>query len=262
MNFRKLKQNKIHQMKKTFLPLGFIALLYLSSCDTLQSIAQSTADVLTESSTGSSTYTPSSLDMSNGLKSALEVGIGNGSNRLAQTNGYFGNALLKIIMPPEAEQVEKTLRDIGMGKLVDDAILSFNRGAEKAATKAAPIFINSIKQMSFNDAKNILLSSDKTSATAFLKKTSTNALTAAFTPVIDQSLKSVDATKYWSDVINTYNQIPLVKKVNPDLTSYVTERALEGLFKMIEKEEIKIRDNISARTTDILQKVFGWADKQ
>lgn len=249
-------------MKKIFLPLGFATLLFLSSCDTLQSIAQSTADVLTESSTGSSTYTPSSLDMSNGLKSALEVGIGNGANRLAQTNGYFGNALLKIIMPPEAEQVEKTLRDIGMGKLVDDAILSFNRGAEKAATKAAPIFINSIKQMSFNDAKNILLSNDKTSATAFLKKTSTNALTAAFTPVIDQSLKSVNATKYWGDVINTYNQIPLVKKVNPDLTSYVTEKALEGLFKMVEKEEIKIRDNISARTTDILQKVFGWADKQ
>ena len=142
-----------------------------SSCDTLNSIAQSASTVLNDSSS-SSTYTPSSLDMSNGLKSALEVGIVNGSNNLAQTNGYFGNALLKIVMPLEAKQVETTLRDLGMGKLVDDAILSFNRGAEKAAKEAAPIFINSIKQMTFADAKNILLSGDKTSATAFLKKTS------------------------------------------------------------------------------------------
>lgn len=232
-----------------------------SSCDTLNSIAQSASTVLNDSSS-SSTYTPSSLDMSNGLKSALEVGIVNGSNNLAQTNGYFGNALLKIVMPLEAKQVETTLRDLGMGKLVDDAILSFNRGAEKAAKEAAPIFINSIKQMTFADAKNILLSGDKTSATAFLKKTSYASLQQVFTPIIDNSLKSVNATKYWGDVINNYNKLPAVKKVNPDLTAYVTEQALNGLFKMVEKEEIKIRDNINARTTDIMQKVFGWADKQ
>ncbi|MGB0886282.1 MAG: DUF4197 domain-containing protein [Chitinophagales bacterium] len=248
-------------MKKIILPFLFAGSLIMSSCDTLQSVAQTAAEVLTESS-GSSTYTPSSLDMSNGLKSALNVGITNGADRLSQTNGYFGNALLKIVMPPEAQQVEKTLRDIGAGKLVDDAILSFNRGAEKAAKEAAPIFINSIKQMSFNDAKEILLSNNKTSATAFLKRTSYTSLEGVFTPVINNSLKSVNATKYWGDVINTYNQIPLVKKVNPDLTAYVTEQALNGLFKMVEKEEIKIRENLSARTTDILQKVFGWADKQ
>lgn len=248
-------------MKKTLLSALIASSLLFSSCDTLQSVAQTAAGVLTESA-GSSTYTPSSLDMSNGLKSALNVGITNGANRLSQTNGYFGNELLRIVMPPEAQQVEKTLRDLGMNKLVDDAILSFNRGAEEAAKQAAPIFINSIKQMSFTDAKNILLSSDKTSATAFLKRTSYTSLQGVFTPVIDKSLKSVNATKYWGDVINTYNQIPLIKKVNPDLTSYVTEQALTGLFKMVEKEEIKIRENLSARTTDILQKVFGWADKQ
>lgn len=248
-------------MKKILLPILFTTSLFLSSCDTLQSVAQTAADVLTES-TGSSTYTPSSLDMSNGLKDALNVGISAGANRLSQQNGYFGNALLKIVMPPEAQQVEKTLRDLGMGKLVDDAILSFNRGAETAAKEAAPIFMNSIKQMTFTDAKNILLSNDKTSATAFLKKTSYASLQNVFTPVIDKSLKSVNATKYWGDVINTYNQVPLVKKVNPDLTAYVTEQALNGLFKMVEKEEIKIRENISARSTDLLQKVFGWADKQ
>lgn len=249
-------------MKKSILSALIASSLLFSSCDTLQSVAQTAAGVLTETSSGSSTYTPSSLDMSEGLKSALNVGITNGANRLSQTDGYFGNALLKIVMPPEAQQVETTLRDLGMGKLVDDAILSFNRGAEEAAKEAAPIFMNSIKQMSFTDAKDILLSGDKTSATAFLKRTSYTSLENVFTPVIDKSLSSVNATKYWGDVINTYNQIPLIKKVNPDLTSYVTEQALNGLFKMVEKEEIKIREDLSARTTDILQKVFGWADNQ
>ena len=117
-------------MKKILLTLVVTSLL-LSSCDTLNSIAQSTVDVLNDSNTGSSTYTPSNLDMGNALKSALQVGIKNGANRLSATNGYFGNSLLKIAMPPEAVKVDKTLRELGMGKLVDDAILSFNRGAEK-----------------------------------------------------------------------------------------------------------------------------------
>jgi len=250
-------------MKKIFLPILLATSFLFSGCDTLGSIARATAEVLTESSSsGPSVYTPSILDMGNGLKSALNVGITNGANRLSQNNGYFGNSLLKIVMPPEAKQVETTLRDLGMGKLVDDAILSFNRGAENAAKEAAPIFINAIKQMTFDDAKNILLSGDKKSATKFLKKATLKSLTQAFTPVIDKSLKSVDATKYWGDVISTYNQIPLIKKVNPNLTEFVTEKALDGLFVMVEKEEIKIRNDISARTTDILQKVFGWADKQ
>lgn len=250
-------------MKKFILPLLFVSSLFLSACDTLSSIAQTTVDVLSESTgSSSSVYTPSVLDMGNGLKNALNVGIANGSDRLSQNNGYFGNALLKIVMPPEAKEVESTLRSLGMGKLVDDAILSFNKGAENAAKEAAPIFISAIKQMSFDDAKNILLSGDNKSATKFLKKTTLASLNKSFTPVIDKSLKSVDATKYWGEVITTYNKIPLVKKVNPDLTAFVTEKALEGLFLMVEKEEIKIRDDINARTSDLLQKVFGWADKQ
>jgi len=247
-------------MKKILLPILFFSSFLFSGCDTLSSIAQTAGAVLTESGNGS--YTPSNLDMGNGLKNALEVGILNGANVLSKNNGYFGNALLKIVMPPEAVKVEKTLRDLGMGKLVDDAILSFNRGAENAAKQAAPIFINSIKQMTFNDAKNILLSGNKKSASEFLKRTTYTSLENTFSPVIDKSLKSVNATKYWGDVINTYNQIPLLENVNPDLTSYVTEKALDGLFKMVEKEEMKIRDNIGARTTDLIQKVFGWADKQ
>ncbi len=257
-----LKTQNIIQMKNiwNFMMLS-IGLLMLSSCDTLSAIANTTAEVLTEG-TGSGSYIPSNVDIANGLKNALNVGITNGSNRLSKNNGYFGNTLLKIMMPPEAKQVENTLRDLGMGNLVDDAILSFNRGAEDAAKEAAPIFIAAIRNMSFNDAKNILLSSDKKSATRFLKTATLASLTNAFSPVIDKSLKSVDATKYWGDVINTYNQIPLIQKVNPDLTAYVTEKALDGLFVMVEKEEIKIRENIDARVTDLLQKVFGWADSQ
>jgi len=250
-------------MKKLLLPILFINILILSSCDTLNSIANTTAEVLLDGGGSSSgAFIPTNLDIGNALKNALNVGISNGANRLSKSNGYFGNSLLKIMMPPEAKQVETTLRDLGMGKLVDDAILSFNRGAENAAKEAAPIFIKAITSMSFSDAKKILLSNDKKSATNFLRSATISSLTTAFRPVIDKSLKSVDATKYWGDVINTYNQIPLIKKVNPDLTSFVTEKALEGLFLMVEKEEIKIRDNIDARVTDLLQKVFGWADKQ
>lgn len=246
-------------MKNILLSLCFVSLLF-SSCDTLNSIAKNTVDVLNDSSTGSGAYTPSSLDMGNALKGALEVGITKGASRLSTNNGYFGNSLLKIVMPPEAKKVDKTLRDLGMGKLVDDAILSFNRGAEKAAKEAAPIFIKSIKQMSFSDARTILLSGNKKSATEFLRRTTYSSLNTAFTPVIERSLKSVNATKYWGTVITKYNQIPLVERVNPNLTAYVTERALDGLFTMVEKEEAKIRDDISSRTTDILRKVFGWAD--
>lgn len=249
-------------MNKLILSTLLLTSILFSSCDILNSVAQTTAEVLTESGSSSGSYTPSSLDMGNALKDALQLGITKGSDRLSATNGYFGNSLLKIVMPPEAKKVENTLRDLGMNKLVDDAILSFNRGAEKAAKEAAPIFINSIKQMTFNDAKNILLSGNKKSATEFLRRTTYSSLNNTFTPVIDRSLKSVNATKYWGDVINTYNQIPLVEKVNPDLTAYVTEKALDGLFKMVEKEEAKIRDDINSRTTDLLQKVFGWADKQ
>lgn len=198
----------------------------------------------------------SSTEIANGLKEALQVGVQNSANKLGAVNGYFGNELIKILMPPEAQQVKAALSNIGMGYLVDKAVLSMNRAAEDAAPKAVPIFIDAIKHMTIQDGLSILRGGND-AATQYLKMKTTAALTAAFRPVIASSLGKVDATKYWSEVFITYNKIPFVTRVNPDLTAYVTERALNGLFVSIAQEEAKIRSNPSARVTSLLQKVFG-----
>lgn len=233
--------------------------LLTSGCDSASRVLQTASDVLMG---GSGNGTPTSLEIGNGLKQALEVGISAGANRLSQEDGYLGNNLVKVLLPPEAEKVETTLRKIGLGNMVDRTIVSLNRGAEKAAKEAAPIFVSAIKQMTIQDASGILLGSNQEGATDYLKSATTSQLTAKFTPIIDKSLNEVNATKYWGEMITRYNKIPLVEKVNPDLTSYVTEKALDGLFKMVAKEEQQIRQNVGARTTDLLQKVFGYADSQ
>ena len=194
-------------------------------------------------------------DVINGLKEALRVGTDSSSKKLSKLDGFFGDAAIKILMPAEAQKVEKTLRSVGMGSLVDKAILSMNRAAEDAAKGVGNIFWNSIKQMSITDGLQILKGSD-TAATGYLKKTTTAELTNKFRPVIDSSLKKIDATKYWNDVFSAYNKISL-KKVNPDLSGYVTEKALSGLFYNIALEEQKIRKDPAAQVTDILKKVFG-----
>lgn len=192
-----------------------------------------------------------------GLKQALEIGAKNAGGQLHNVNGYFGNQLIKVVMPPEAQKVESTLRNLGMGDQVDKAILSMNRAAEDAAAKAVPIFINAIKTMSIQDGMNILKGGDG-AATNYLKGRTTTALTNSFRPVIENSLKKVDATKYWSQIFNIYNRLPTTRnKINTDLTGYVTERALSGLFVTIAQEENKIRKDPAARVTDLLRKVFG-----
>lgn len=196
-------------------------------------------------------------DIVSGLKEALVTGSTKGSNLLSQTDGFFANAALKILLPPEAQKIERTLRSVGLGKQVDDAILSMNRAAEDACKSAAPIFANAIKQMSFQDAVGILRGSD-TAATAYLKGKTSDPLTEAFRPVIETSLQKVDATKHWNTLITSYNKLPLVRdKLNPDLSAYVTERALSGIFYQVALEEKEIRKNPLARTSDILKKVFG-----
>jgi len=190
-----------------------------------------------------------------GLKEALNNGVNTGTTKLSAMDGFFASAAIKILMPPEAEKVEKTLRNVGLGKEVDDAILSMNRAAEDAAKSAAPIFLNAIKQMSISDAWGILRGGD-TAATAYLRKTTTASLTNAFRPVIDNSLQKVDATKYWNTVFTAYNKFSF-NKVNPDLSAYVTEKALYGIFYEIGQQEMQIRKDPVARTTDILKKVFG-----
>jgi hypothetical protein len=196
-------------------------------------------------------------DITAGLKQALQIGAQNATNKVSVANGFFGNALIKVLMPPEVKKVETTLRQIGMGSQVDKMILTMNRAAEDASGKAVPIFVNAITSMSIQDAMSILKGGND-AATQYLKSKTTASLTAAFRPVVAQSLDKVNATKYWADVFNIYNDLPTTfRKVNPDLTGYVTERALNGLFVYIADEESKIRLNPAARVTDLLKKVFG-----
>ena len=204
---------------------------------------------------------PSSLsndDIVAGLKEALVTGSQKGATTLSQVDGFFANAALKIILPPEAAKVESTLRKMGMGKQVDEAILSMNRAAEDACKSAAPIFVNAIKQMSFQDALGILKGGD-TAATGYLRNKTNAELTAAFKPVIDQSLEKVNATKYWNSLITTYNKVNILggQKINPDLSAYVTDKALNGIFYQVALEEKSIRKDPVARTTEMLKKVFA-----
>jgi hypothetical protein len=191
-----------------------------------------------------------------GIKEALVKGTGESVNFVSVLDGYFGNPEIKIPFPEDARMVESKLRSIGMGKKVDEAILSINRAAEDAAIQAKPIFVNAITAMSIHDAIGIVKGPDD-AATSYLRNTTSPDLRVKFRPEIQKSLDKVQATKYWKDLITTYNKIPLVQKVNPDLAGYVTDKAIQGLFVMISKEEKKIRKDPVARTTEILRKVFG-----
>ncbi|HCK20989.1 MAG TPA: DUF4197 domain-containing protein [Bacteroidetes bacterium] len=197
--------------------------------------------------------------VANGLREALVQGASNGSDVLSKVNGYFGNPQVKIPFPPEAQKIESTLRDLGLNKMCDDVILSLNQAAEKAAAEAKPILVNSIRQMTVNDAMNILFGADN-AATDYLKRTTTSQLLEKFTPVIENSLSAVNATKYWSDAVNYYKKIPLIEDLNPDLTGFVTGKALDGLFLMIEQEEAQIRANPAARGAEIVKSVFAYYD--
>lgn len=212
----------------------------------------------TTSKTGGSTGTSlTDGEITSGLKEALKVGTQNATGRLSTVNGFFGNQLIKILMPPEAKKIETTLRSIGMGAQVDKAILSMNRAAEDASGKAVPIFVDAITSITIQDGLSILKGSND-AATQYLKGRTTASLTTAFRPVIEKSLNKVQATKYWTEIVTIYNRLPTTKqKLNPDLTAYVTERALSGIFLNIAEEEGKIRTNPAARITDILRKVFG-----
>ena len=197
----------------------------------------------------------SSAEIVSGLKEALSLGAEKSGDKLSVKDGFFKDAAVKILLPKEVQEVESKMRMLGMGKLVDNAILSMNRAAEDASKAAAPIFISAIKQMTVTDALNILRGTD-TAATGYLRKTTSIELTSSFKPVIEESLKKVDATKYWKDVFTTYNRFSS-KPVDTDISSYVTSKALNGIFHYVAQEEINIRKNPAGRVTDVLKKVFG-----
>ncbi|GAB2862385.1 DUF4197 domain-containing protein [Hymenobacter ruber] len=198
----------------------------------------------------------SNADAANGLKEALLQGIGKGADQASQTDGFYLNRLIRIPFPPDAQRVATTLRSIGLGSQVDKFELSLNRGAEDAARSAKPIFISAIKSLTFSDVWNIL-TGQKDAATQFLKRTTSTQLVSAFSPIMQKSLDQVGATRYYTQLATTYNQLPLVQKVQPDLNQYATGKAVDGLFTLIAQEEANIRENPVARTTELLRRVFG-----
>jgi hypothetical protein len=216
-------------------------------------------DALTNAATTVLTNVLSNEDIGNGLKAALNIGIGKGADQLSQKGGYF-NSAYKILLPEEARQITDKLKVIpGFSQLENNILEKINAGAEDAAMKAKPIFINAIKQMTFSDAMNILMG-DKNAATAFLKRTTYDQLYREFNPSIVESLDKFGARKLWSDATGTYNSLPFVKKTNPNLDDYVTKEALNGLFSMVELKERSIRANTTERTTTLLQNVFAKQD--
>jgi len=199
------------------------------------------------------------VDIASGLKEALNKGITQQVSKLTAVDGFYKNEAVKILLPAELQKVDATLRKIGLSSLADEGIKVLNRAAEDAVKEATPIFVTAVKNMSFTDAKNILLGNDS-AATSYLQGSTTTALYGKFNPVIRSSFEKVGADVVWTNIINKYNTIPLVKKVNPDLTDYTTNQALAGVFKMIAVEEKEIRNNISARTTPLLKSVFAMQD--
>lgn len=201
----------------------------------------------------------SNAEIASGLREALNFGIDKQVSKLTLENGYYNNALVKILLPEELQKVEKALRDIGLGSLADEGIKALNRAAEDAVGTATPIFVNAVKDITFNDAKSILLGSDD-AATLYLAGKTESPLYNEFHPIINNSFKKVGADQIWSNLINKYNAIPFTTNVNPDLTDYVTKEALKGVYEMIAVEEKDIRTKLSSRTTNLLRQVFALQD--
>ena len=198
--------------------------------------------------------------IASGLREALNFGIEKQVTKLTQTDGFFKNEMVKILLPEELQKVDNTLRKMGLSNLADEGLKVLNRAAEDAVHEATPIFVNAVKGITFNDAKQILLGSDD-AATNYLKSTTETQLYASFNPVIKNSFEKVGADQVWNNLITKYNDIPFVTKVNPDLTDYVTQQALKGVYTMISVEEKEIRTKTASRTTALLQKVFALQDK-
>ncbi|MEH6681022.1 MAG: DUF4197 domain-containing protein [Sediminicola sp.] len=198
-------------------------------------------------------------EIANGLRAALDMGIEKQVSKLTRTDGFYRNELVKILLPQELQKVDKTLRDIGLGQLADEGLKVLNRAAEDAVGEATPIFVNAVKGITFSDAKNILLGSDN-AATQYLTTATKTELYSKFNPVIKQSFDKVGADQVWKNLITRYNNLPLTTDVNPDLTDYVTQQALQGVYTMIAVEEKEIRTKVSARTSDILKRVFALQD--
>lgn len=241
-------------LKKLFLLLMGITLLQGVQGQKLGGLL----DKAKKAVTGESSLT--SEEIGGGLKEALNIGVSEAVDFLSVENGYYKSAY-KILLPEEVQAITSRLKAVpGFANVEEDLIEKLNRAAEDAANKAKPIFIGAIKQMTFQDAMNLLMG-EKDAATRYLEKTTYDQLFAEFLPVIQESLDKVNARQYWRDAVTAYNKLPLVKKTNPELDDYVTKQGLSGMFKLVEKKELDIRENVSARSSELLKKVFAKQDK-
>tara|TARA_R110002073_G_scaffold40547_1_gene114883 strand:+ start:87769 stop:88473 length:705 start_codon:yes stop_codon:yes gene_type:complete len=222
--------------------------LFFVSCAELQQVANKLPQ-----------GTISNADIASGLRQALDIGIEKQVRKLTEEDGFYKNELVKILLPQELQKVDKTLRDIGLSNLADEGLKVLNRAAEDAVKEATPIFVDAVKKITFNDAKNILLGSEN-AATNYLQTATSTSLYEKFNPVIKNSFSKVGADQIWENLITKYNNIPFIAKVNPDLTDYVTTQALNGVYSMIAIEEKEIRTKVSSRTNALLQRVFALQD--
>jgi hypothetical protein len=242
---------------KNFLLIGMLVFNFVSVNGQSKFIKNVTNAVqnVTDNSGNNGGTGLTNTEITNGLREALNVGTNNATSSASKVNGFLNNPLIKIPFPPEVKIVETKARQFGMGSQVDRFVSTMNKAAEEASKQAAPVFINAIKGMTITDGLSILKGGDN-AATNFLQNKTSTELSNKFTPIVRAAMNKVELTKYWAPIIKAYNKIPGVSKKNPNLEQYVTQKALEGLFKLIAQEETKIRKDPASRITDILKKVF------
>ena len=235
---------------KTNLMFAFVFLFIISGCAQMQQLMNQLPQTQ-----------GLGLDISGGLKEALNNGISKQVTKLTAVDGFYKNEAVKILLPEELKRVDAALRKIGLSSMADDGIKMLNRAAEDAVKEATPIFVDAVRNMTFTDAKTILMGKEN-SATQYLQNSTSTSLYSKFNPVIQNSFNKVGADQVWTNIIKRYNTIPFVKKVNPDLTDYVTNQAMNGVFKMIAVEEKNIRTNLNSRSSVLLQRVFALQDQK
>lgn len=248
-------------MKQLILFMGIVPIGFSTEAQILKDLTKKADSVIKKLPT--TTGNPNSLtndEVINGLREALTVGTNQSTALASKLDGFYKNPAIFIPFPAEAQKVKEYALKVGLKAQVTKFEMTLNRAAEEAAKNAAPIFINAIKGMSITDGFSILKGRDD-AATVYLKDKTTADLKRLFAPIVKNATNKVQLTKYWTPLATSYNKVPLVQKVNPDLNAYVTDRAIQGLFKLIADEELKIRKNPAARISDLLKKVFGWAGK-
>lgn len=241
-------------MRTIKLIAGSLLLLSFTVCKAQNNTIQNAVNTVSGAVTNGGT--PSNDDIAKGLKEALKVGTNNSTTSASKVDGFNKNPKIKIPFPQDAKDMEQYLRSAGMGAQCDKFVETLNHGAEEAAKSAAPIFVKAITNLTISDGMKILKGPND-AATQYLKQNTNTQLKTAFLPVVKTALEKVEITKYWTPLVSTYDKVPFVTKINPDLNSYVTGKAIDGLFKLIADEELKIRTDPAARISDILKEVFG-----